>query len=661
MKKKVVTLLLASSISVLTFVVYLPALGNSFVEWDDSLYVYENFKIQSLNIAFLKWAFSTFDASNWHPLTWISHAVDYAIWGLNPFGHHLTNNILHAVNTLLVVLLVARLIRLERRPGGDLDAPLTLRFSSHNSQYALITAGLTGILFGLHPLHVESAVWVAERKDLLCAFFYLLSVTMYASYATHKVHKQETSYRRYFLALVLFALALLSKPMAVSLPIVILILDWYPFGRMPTLKTAWRVIGEKLPFMALAICSAVVTIIAQSRGGAMLLTEVLPLSTRLLVAAKSLMAYLWNMVLPSRLIPYYPYPGDISMFSPDYALPLAAVVFMSAASFVAARNQRFWLALWSYYVITLVPVLGIVQVGAQAMADRYVYLPGIGPFLLAGSGGAWCFLRMKERGLRYATVFAASGAVLLIVSLSYLTIQQIGVWRDSINLWTYVIEKSPERIAVAFNNRGLAFMERGELQRAAEDFQSAVETVPSHYEAYANRCRAYILMNKFEKAMDDCNKALSLHSSHKIYYLRGILFEKQGLFNSAIEDYQSAVAINQSFLVAYITMGVLYGKTGSLDKSIETFDRALQFDPTYPQAYGNRGFAYYLKGETGKALHDLDKAVALDKDYANAYMNRAAVFLKTGDRERAVADFQKACSLGVEEGCTKAQEDRQDY
>ena len=346
--------LLAGAVSVLTFLLYLPSLGNEFVEWDDRLYVFGNPHILSLNFSFLKWAFSTFHAYNWHPLTWISHDLDYAIWGLNPLGHHLTNSILHAANAFLVVLLVVKLME-----AGELG------FGGRS----FIAATVTGLLFGLHPLHVESVAWVAERKDLLCALFFLLSVRTYLQYAesisNHSASSFSFRHKDYLIALGFFILALLSKPMAVSLPAVLLILDWCPLGRIQSLTSFKAALVEKGPFITLSLLSSIVTI--QAQKAAMELMKVVPLSTRVLVAAKSLLAYVWKMIVPKNLIPYYPYPGDVSLFSAEYSLVIAGVLGITTVCVVFPGNRKFLLAGWSYYVITLLPVLGIVQ-------DMHAYL-----------------------------------------------------------------------------------------------------------------------------------------------------------------------------------------------------------------------------------------------------------------------------------------------
>ncbi len=247
-KTNKVRFLFAALIAFLTFIVYLPALRNGFVYWDDNLYVFENPDIRSLDLAFFRWAFFGFHVSNWHPLTWISHALDYALWGMNPLGHHLTSIILHAVNTALVVLLALKLLDIVREKSEEKASALFL-----NNRAVLIAAGVTGLLFGIHPVHVESVAWVSERKDLLCALFFLLSIMMYVNAVTRMGHGAEgktVPMRALLSALCFFVLALLSKPMAVSLPIVLMILDWYPLNRMRSWKALWPIGIEKLPFFA---------------------------------------------------------------------------------------------------------------------------------------------------------------------------------------------------------------------------------------------------------------------------------------------------------------------------------------------------------------------------------------------------------------------------
>jgi protein O-mannosyl-transferase len=309
---------LASAAALATLILYLPALRNAFVGvWDDDAYIAKNVAIRSMNLTFFRWAFFDFHAGNWHPLTWISHAVDYALWGPNPLGHHLTNIMLHAANTAIVVLLTLKMLEIVAERTRQNTSTIFL-----TDQMILIVAGVTGLLFGLHPIHVESVAWATERKDLLCALFFLLSVTMYTSSvrtACHEAPQDESVsrlfHKRYLITLGFFILALLSKPMAVTLPVVLLVLDWYPLNRIRSLKSLRAASLEKIPLLALSLAASMLTILAARAEEAIRSLEFAPLSSRVLVASRSIVAYLGKMLLPMPLSPLYPYPKDVSLFS----------------------------------------------------------------------------------------------------------------------------------------------------------------------------------------------------------------------------------------------------------------------------------------------------------------------------------------------------------
>ena len=444
-------------VCIITFIVFIPALRNEFTG-DDFAYVANNTFIRSLDLNLFKSAFLSFQIANWHPLTWISHAMDYAIWGANPFGHHLTNNIIHALNTFLVVLLVVRLIETvnNMQPSSNQGVArsngLVVEWSSGTTQlpnfstsssFTLIAAATTGLLFSLHPLRVEAVAWVTERKELLCALFFLLSILMYAKYAASISNPVKLVHRflnkQYLFTVGFFVLALLSKPMAVTLPFVLLILDWYPFKRIHSLRTFLSVLGEKVPFISLSLVASILTIMAQEEGGTIISTAVIPLSTRLLVGTKCLFAYLWKMILPLNLMPAgypYPHPSDVSIhvsiLSLEYLFFIALLTGITIACLVAATKQQLWLTIWIYYIVTLVPVLGIVKAGAIFMADRYSYLPSIGPSLVAGLMTAEIqrkIMAIKQRRLLLEITAGVAGIALLIF-LSFLTIKQISLWKN---------------------------------------------------------------------------------------------------------------------------------------------------------------------------------------------------------------------------------------
>ncbi len=505
--------ILAGLISLMTCLLYLPSLRNEFLLWDDGEYVTHNPLIRSISSDLIKSAFLEFHASNWHPLTWISHALDYAIWGLNPLGHHLTNVILHSVNTALVVLLTIRIVELYRERTASGEASTWLK-----GKDILITGGVTGLLFGLHPVHVESVAWVAERKDLLCALFFLMSILAYLNYVHGKSHalaKRTLGSGRfnasYCLCLGFFLLALLSKPMAVSLPFVLLIIDWYPFERIRSISSFRSALLEKLPLFLFSLGTSVLTVLAQKEGGAMEILKAVTLQSRLVVAAHSLSAYLLKIVCPINLSPFYGYPDDISLISLRYLLPVIFVVGFSAYVILTAPNNKLLFSTWCYFVITLMPVLGFVQVGPQSMADRYAYLPSLSIFFLIALSAARISgkIAASRNGASYTSIAGVAAATVLII-FGYLTVRQIGLWKNDLILWSYAI--NIERSATAYWNRGIAFSRTGHYDEAIEDYSAAIALNHDFRGAYLKRGLDYIQIGQFDNAVEDFKKACSLGS-----------------------------------------------------------------------------------------------------------------------------------------------------
>lgn len=389
--------MLAGLIAVLVGVVFLPVLDNGFILFDDPTYVTANgFVRQGLSLRTLTWAFHTFHATNWHPLAWISHLADVSLFGLDPRGHHLTSLLLHAGNAALVFLVLQRLTG------------------------ARLPAAITGALFGLHPAHVESVAWVAERKDVLAAFFWLLALAAYVGFARRR------SPGRYAALLALFALSLLAKPMAISLPFVLLLLDYWPLGRFERrpsdgkrARTWLAPVVEKIPLFALAIADGVVTVMAQSSLG--------DLSSRPSNAIVSGVRYLGTLVWPVDLAAFYPLPpGGIPLEMA--AASLVLLVAITAVSVVLARRQPVLAMGWFWYLITIAPVIGVVQVGLQARADRYLYLPSIGLLFLFG----WTARAVVRK--RWAA-FVAALFVVVLAMLAAATRQQIAYWHDNRTLF----------------------------------------------------------------------------------------------------------------------------------------------------------------------------------------------------------------------------------
>jgi protein O-mannosyl-transferase len=642
--------IVAASVAIITFIVYLPSLQNGFVNWDDGDYVYENAFIQQIDDQLFKSAFTEFNASNWHPLTWISHALDYALWGLNPRGHHLTNNILHAINTLLVVLFVSGILHIvfvKTRTDGT-SALLAERGT-------LIAGAIAGLLFGLHPLHVESVAWVSERKDVLCALFFFLSLLAYMNYAkTADDGEKSASWflsRRYLLALVFFIFALLSKPMAVTLPVVLLILDWYPFGRIWSRKSFIRALIEKFPFFAFSLLSAALTILAQKAGNAVTPIEAVPLLTRVMVGARSLISYLLLMAAPVDLLPVYMYPRHPSLLSPGYLVPVLLVLGITVSCFVTAKKQKVWSAVWLYYVITLLPVIGLIQVGRQAMADRYTYIPSVGPFLLAGLGVSLIYKKLsvlERRGLFLKFIGGGVAAVLFLL-LSYGTTRQIPIWKSSIDLWNYEISKEPGKIAFAYNNRALAFIEEGQDDRALKDFDKAIAIDPADYRAYNNRGCLYFGTGLTDKSIEDFNKAISINPKYdKAYNNRGFAYIEKTQYDRAIEDYSKAIALNPRYDKAYNDRGVAYLGKNKIDLAIADFNKAIELNPKNEKQYRNRGAAHMAARRFDAARSDLSKAIELDPSDNRAYYNMACLYSLQKNADESCSLLKKAIDHGYD-------------
>jgi tetratricopeptide (TPR) repeat protein len=628
--------------------VYLPALNLGFVNWDDNEYVYENPSILVLNSRFFQWAFTTFQAGNWHPMTWLSLGLDRFLWGTGPTGFHATNIVLHGLNTALVTILAFLLIAAAKnvspREGSE---------SGLSDRGVMMAAAVTGILFGFHPIHVESVAWISERKDILYAFFFLAGIATYLKYIEERSAEilgipffRGRSSRFYFLTLVLFVLSLLSKPMAVTFPVVLLLLDWYPLGRFQR-ERILTIFTEKLPLFGLSIASSIVTIVAQKAIGDA------PLTHRLLYVTRAFVLYLWKMLIPMNLLPFYSYPSDVSLLSvKNIGILLAAAgIAVSCVVLVTSRKGRSWTAAWVYYLITLLPVLGIIQVGNQSMADRYTYLPSLGPFLLAGLGLTLVFERKRgtAEGPSSERYYALVIMGFLVISLSFLTVRQTGVWKDGLTLWNYVIEKDPASFAKAYNNRGLIYMEQNRPMEALRDFNTAVASTPGIAKWYLNRAAAYRKLGRYDKALEDLTTVVKLGPKEIMGYLhRGNTYFLMGQYDEAISDFSKAIFLKPDTAIVYFNRGKAYQLKKQYDKAIDDFSKAVSLDAGFSDAFGERGAAYLALGRYDEAIEDWSAAISINPDVPRFYYNRATAFTKQGLFTDAVYDFTKAISISAE-------------
>jgi len=680
--------LLAFFVSFLAFVVYLPALRNGFVIWDDEWVVMNNLHIQTLTVASFKWALTDLSFSLWQPAAWISHVIDYAIWGLNPLGHHLSGIVLHAINAFLVVSVVVLLLEAWR-------TTLMRRGLSEglDRRMILAAAGVTGVLFALHPLQVEPAVWISGRTDLICALFYLLSVIAYVRRVTGGAMGPAPGIsgrffldRRYILSFVFFLLALMGKPSAVTLPLVLILLDWYPLGRF-SLEKPSRIFSEKLPFIAIGIVVSLVTMRAHSSIGAMASLDDLSFFPRASLAVRALAAYLVKIALPVNLLPFYPFPEDMAFISSGTIAALALAAGVSTACIALVRRRPYLLAVWAYFLITMLPSLAGMGGRSSFMADRYVYLPGLGIFLLAGLGAAYLWHRVGFfEGRRAAKRLILIGAAGLLLTMMFLTLRQTAVWKDTISLWGHVIEKEPSRIPLAYNNRGLAYLGMGQFDRAIADCSAAIAIDPQYYLAYYNRGKALRALGRPKEAMDDFNRAIEINPRYAdtyeargglfqeagllqpaiadltaaitldpgqrdAYIIRGIAHKEMGRFDLALEDYSRAIALDPRGVEAYNNRGVVFKYMGNLQAAISDFSRAVELNPSFHLAYVNRAVALGMAGRVEDAIEDYGRALLLTPDLPEAYLGRGDLYRGLGSHERAMEDYRVACDLGSEAGC----------
>ena len=450
------TILIGTALVAAIFLVYRRTLGNGFV-WDDIPYLLQNSHVHDgLTLAGVKWAFGSMERCNWHPLTWISAMIDCGIYGPKLWGHHLTSVLFHAANTLLLMLV---LIRMTSRQGSAQAG-------------SLWRSGFVAALFAIHPLHVESVAWIAERKDVLSTFFLMLTLLAYLSYV------KRPNWGRYCLVALLFAMGLMAKPMLVTLPILLLLLDYWPLGRKRPVRV---LIWEKVPLLALSAASSVVTYIAQRQGHAV---APYPLDLRIENALLSYLRYIGKMVWPSGLAVHYPFP--------EQGIPawqvIGAALALTAISLIAVKARKrhpYLLWGWLWYVITLIPVIGIVQVGGQSMADRYTYVPLIGLFVAL----AWGIPRITRTGVVLAS--AAMAALMLC------SVLQVSYWRNDETMFRRVVSVN-DNDAMAHNYLGVTLALQGNLKEGREQFEKALALDPHYPAAHVNM--GNLLLTEGDKA-----------------------------------------------------------------------------------------------------------------------------------------------------------------
>lgn len=559
--------LIGLALFAVSLAVYWQVGDHEFLNLDDKLYVTENIHVANgISISNIMWAFTSVEATNWHPVTWLSHMLDVQLYGMDPRGHHLTNVFIHAVSSILILILFFRLTGSIR-------------------QSSFIAA-----LFALHPMHVESVAWVAERKDVLSAFFWFLTLLFYSFYS----EKRKPGI--YLLTLLSFVMGLMSKPMLVTLPVVMLLLDFWPLNRCNPhkQKTGGNLLSqlkpllkEKVPFFVCSIFSSILTIYAQKEGGAIATIGQASFQLRIENALVSYMEYIVKTVWPHDLAVLYPLPSSIPLW--QAICSLLVLLFISVATSLAWRHHPCLPVGWFWFLITLLPVIGLIQAGAQSMADRYGYIPQTGLFIMAACGAAAIEKKMKYRRMVLVMV---SGAV--IITSTVLTWRQLGYWHDSISLYRHTLDVTSNNFLINYSLgnahawKGQALANKGYLDAAIQEYREALRIIPDSFEAHNNL---------------------------------GLALDDKGDLGNAIKEYKEAMRLNPDNPVLHNNLGLALAAKGDPDAAIKEYRTALRIKPDYSDAHNSIGNIYFYKNDPDAAIKEYQMAISINPNNVDAHNN----------------------------------------
>ncbi len=576
----------------LTWAVFGQTLRHDFVNYDDPRYVYQNTRITSgLNIAGIAWAFTHIHSENWHPVTTITHMLDCQLYGLKAGGHHFTNVLLHTVAVVLLFLLLLQMTG------------------------ALWRSAFVAALFAIHPLHVESVAWVAERKDVLSGVFFMLTLLAHVHYA------RAPSLRRYLIVAFVFALGLMSKPMLVTLPFVLLLLDYWPLRRMADQRShpghqLVRLLVEKIPFIALSAVSSVVTFVAQR--GALGWTEQLPMLPRVNNALVSYVIYVRQMFWPANLAVFYPHPEN-RLLPWEISLALAVLIGVTMAAVILRKKAPYFIMGWFWYLGMLIPVIGLVQVGWQGHADRYTYLPQIGLYL----AGTWAFADLTASWRRRRVLLIAA-APLVVAALSCSASIQTSYWRNSETLFTHALAVTKHN-DVAENNLGIIFLQNGQLDDAISRLQAAIDLRPENGPAHNNLAKALLQKGRVAEAMVHYRKFLEIEPANvEARNILGTALIQRGRIREAIEQWQDALAIepengNAASNLAWVFATCPDDSIRDGRRAVELAEKALRISGgKIPMIFRVLAAAYAEDGRFSQAIESAQRGADLATSQSNS-------------------------------------------
>ena len=591
--------------------VYAPVWRHEFTDYDDPVYITQNPQVSGgLTWRGVVWAFTTTHAANWHPLTWLSHMLDVELYGVSPGPHLLTSVVLHVASTLLLF--------------GALQ-----RMTGQAGRSAVVAA-----LFGVHPLHVESVAWAAERKDALSTLCWMLTLWAYVAYV------RRPQLGRYLGVGALFALGLLAKPMLVTLPFVLLLLDFWPLRRLSPGTGSGATLGvvtEKLPLLALSVASSLMTFVAQARGGAVGELEAFPFGQRIANAMVSYVVYIGKTVWPTSLAAFYPLRDLPPLWTIAGAL---ALIGASVAVIRAARRAPYLPVGWFWYLGTLTPVIGLVQVGSQRMADRYTYVPLIGLFIVLAWGIPDLLARWSYR--RIALPVAAG---LAIVTCALIAGRQVQFWKNSEALWTHALQVTTDN-HIAHNKLGDVRAAQGRLDAAVTHYTEALRISPGFMEVHNNLGVVLARLGRADEALTHYTEALrSAPSSVDAHNNLGNILTARGRVDEGIAHYLEALRLRPDFVAAHNNLGVALARTGRSDEAIREFLEALRIKPDYGDAHFNVAAMLARKGQLTEAARHYRETLRSNPANAEAHYRLGLVLRDQGNIEDAARHFEAAVRL----------------
>jgi tetratricopeptide (TPR) repeat protein len=597
--------------------VYSPACHYGFLQYDDPVYVSNNVDVaKGLSAQNVRWAFTTGHAASWHPLTWLSHMSDVHFFGMNAEYHHDINILLHILNALLLFWVLQRMTG-AWRPSAFVAA-----------------------LFAVHPLHVESVAWIAERKDVLSTLFWMLTLHAYVRYV------QSPRVHRYLAVVAAFALGLMSKSMVVTLPFVLLLFDIWPLARVSraSAQTWMRLVLEKVPLFGLAVAASIVTFMAQMKGGTVLHLENFPLRARVANALVSYCAYLKDMLWPGNLAAYYPFESTPGI------LVLGCLIALTAISILVLRSARrypYLLAGWLFYLVTLAPVIGLIQVGDKSRADRFTYVPLIGIFILAAWGvpqllGAW----------RYRRVALTATAGVILCALAFAARNQVENWKDDRTLWEHTLRITGDNY-FAHHNLGMALLEQGDLDGASKNYLEALRINRESAETHNALSNIFLKQGRFNEALDEASEAIHLKADlADAHCNRGAAYASMGKIDEAIADFNNALSMNPSCAEVHYNLGLAMAMQGKADEASAWYQRALRLKPEYAEAHNSFGYLLMNRNRNDEAIAHFKEALRINPEFAQAHNNLGQALINGNHVDEAIVHFREA--LRIQPGWTYA-------